>query len=292
MGAAAKGRKRNKQKQIHMIWSNQLIKRVIRAVLNKFGFEIVKMDKGLPSNQILFENFSSIVTAYEKIFQQNEKITFRNNPLRTTLLARGKGTRPPEAFFIIKAIERTQNVNGDVCEFGVAQGETSALIANEIHNSNKILHLFDSFEGLPNPTPNDSLINDVFSLGDMSSYQGTMAFPKIQVESRLQAINFPAQQYIIHEGFIEQTLKIDNRLPKKVSFAYVDLDLFEPIRIALDFLDSRTEQGSIIIIDDYDFFSTGVKKAVDDFINTHPQYQIQIPHKDFGYFAILEKMPQ
>ena len=52
------------------------------------------------------------------------------NNLRIALMGRLLGTQPPEAYAIVQALQYTRDVPGDVCEFGVAQGETSALIAN------------------------------------------------------------------------------------------------------------------------------------------------------------------
>ncbi len=72
-------------------------------------------------------------------------------------------------------LNRALGLDGDVCEFGVAQGATSALIANEIRGTEKDLWLFDSFEGLPKPTDHDILIDDIFNLGSIDRYQGTMA---------------------------------------------------------------------------------------------------------------------
>ncbi len=55
-------------------------------------------------------------------------------------------------------------------------------------------------------------------------------------------------------------------MPEKVSFAYVDFDFYEPIMIALNFLDKVTTSGAMIIVDDYDYFSTDSKIAVDEFV--------------------------
>jgi len=265
------------------------MKKIIKSIIHKFGYEIIKRDRGLPSSQTLYANFSNLITAYEHIFQRVEKKNISQNGLRTTLLARGKGTRPPEAFYIISAIEQTRNIEGDICEFGVAQGETSALIANEIRETEKKLYLFDSFQGLSQPTAEDTLKDDIFTLGQMQAYYGTMKSSKNHVISRLQDINFPTEQYVIHEGYIEDTLHLNLNLPKKISFAYVDFDLYAPIKITLEFLESRTKCDAIVIIDDYDFFSTGVKKAVDEFVQKFPHFLLFVPHLDFGHFAILKR---
>src|SRR5215213_556645 len=110
---------------------------------------------------------------------------------RLSALARLQGTSPAEAYFIIKGIHETAAIDGDVCEFGVAQGETSALIANEIASGSKVLHLFDSFEGLPKPTSKDQLKNDIFDLKSMDAYAGTMAAPIDLVLARLKDVGFP-----------------------------------------------------------------------------------------------------
>ena len=82
------------------------------------------------------------------------------------------GTNLVEALFLLNELSQAMHLDGDVCEFGIAQGATSALIGNEIRNTSKALWLFDSFEGLPRPTEKDKLIDDIFSLGSIEKYQG------------------------------------------------------------------------------------------------------------------------
>jgi O-methyltransferase len=197
----------------------------------------------------------------------------------------------------VQALAQTKDIDGDVCEFGVAQGQTSALIANEIVLSgNKALHLFDSFDGLPKPSEKDRLKDDILSLGSMEAYAGAMSYPEDMVRARLEAIAFPSQRYMIHKGFIEQLLPKDKDLPKRVSFAYVDFDFYEPIKLTLEFLHEITPNGAIIVVDDYDFFSTGPKTAVDEFIqgkNSHEMlYECVVPNPTYGYFAVLTKKAQ
>jgi len=176
----------------------------------------------------------------------------------------------------------------------VAQGETSALIANEIAQGNKVLHLFDSFQGLPKPTDKDRLKDDIFSLGSMDAYAGTMACPEDMVRARLAAVDFPPQRCVIHRGFIEQVIEDAAHLPRQVSFAYVDFDLYEPIRRTLDVLHDRTPEGAIVIVDDYDWFSTGAKTAVDEFLEEKNSaarvYECVVPDTRYGYFAVLTKV--
>jgi len=267
----------------------KIIKDTVRKVLEAFGYELRRS----MSSSVPFENFMNLAMAYEQCLNDKENLILPNE-IRPKLLARLKGTPPSEAYFIVQALSKCKNVLGDVCEFGVAQGETSALIANEIAlSNNKQLHLFDSFEGLPKPSDKDQLKDDIFSLGCMEAYTGKMTCPEYMVQNRLNAISFPSERYIIHKGFIEQLIHEDKTLPNKVCFAYVDFDFYEPTKIVLDFLHSVTHAGSIIIVDDYDFFSTGVKTAVDEFIQAKMLigivYEFLVPDTKYGHFSILTR---
>ena len=176
------------------------------------------------------------------------------------------------------------------------EGDTlaSALIANEIRDDGeKILHLFDSFEGLPAPTEKDQLRNDVLTLGNMNSYAGKMSYPEDMVRARLEAISFPKGRYMLHKGFIDRVITTNKDLPHSVSFAFVDFDFYEPIKLALNFLHGVTPSGAIIIVDDYDYFSTGAKIAVHEFIQENNanklSYDLFIPNESYGHFAIISK---
>jgi len=265
------------------------LKKTIQKILSALGYEFHR----LSGPQVSFDNFVNLAQAYEQRLTESNNLV-PANAIRPKLLARLLGTPPSEAYFIIRALAQCNNINGDVCEFGVAQGDTSALIANEIaFSGNKILHLFDSFEGLSKPSEKDRLKDDILLLGSMGAYAGMMSYPEDMVRARLKAISFPAQRYVVHKGFIEQLLPKDMDLPKEVSFAYVDFDFYEPIKLALEFLHKTTSSGAIIIVDDYDFFSTGSKTAVDEFIQEKNSdkmlYECFMPNIRYGYFAVLTK---
>ena len=267
----------------------KILKKVIHACLSAIGYEI----KRISGPQVRFDNFLNLAQAFEHSLNESNNIIVAND-IRYKLLARLIGTPPSEAYFIIQALAQCKNLNGDVCEFGVAQGDTSALIGNEIKlPGNKILHLFDSFEGLPKPSEKDELKDDIFSLGNIAAYAGTMSSPEGMVIARLKAISFPAQRYLIHKGFIEQLIYKDKNLPKEICFAYVDFDFYDPIKITLEYLHTTTVGGAIIIIDDYDYFSTGSKTAVDEFLEVKNSgeklYECFVPNSQYGHFAILTK---
>ncbi len=173
------------------------------------------------------------------------------------------GTSALEGLEIIDSLVKTSKVKGDICEFGVAQGKTSKLIAYLIKDMKKKLYLFDSFQGLPRPSKEDTLINDIFSLGNIQAYEGKMCHPKHKVLKEISKVKFSKKKLIINEGFFNQENLHKYSLPNYVSFAYIDFDFYQPILDALKSLENKLTLKSIVIIDDYGHFSSGVKKAVD-----------------------------
>lgn len=253
-----------------------------------FGFEISRTTEP----KVRFGNFQNLCWAYEERLREGGPI-LESNELRATLMARLLGTPPSEAYFLVLALAKTREMSGDVCEFGVAQGETSALIANEIRGGSSLLHLFDSFEGLPKPTQKDQLRDDIFALGSMEAYAGLMSCPEEMVQARLNAVAFPSNRVVIHKGFVEKTIELGRDLPNAVRFAYIDFDFYEPIKRTLMYLHSVTSPGAVIIVDDYDYFSTGAKTATDEFVkeiaSIDGEYEVVVPAKAYGHFAVLTR---
>jgi len=270
------------------------MKRAVQWSLSRLGFRLVRV--GGESTQEA-ANLRHLAVAYEYLMNcVSSGPPLQPDETRLQLLGRLLGTPPPEAYAIAQALVRTAAVAGDVCEFGVAQGETSAFIANEILDSSRRLHLFDSFEGLPEPSDRDSLKDDIFDLGSIEAYAGTMACPEDMVVARLAAVGFPEGRYTVHRGFFEELVQNDSHLPSVVSFAFVDFDFYEPIKMALEFLDHVLSVGGVVIVDDYDFFSTGSKRAIDEFVEEanarERRYDIEVVDRCLGCFAALTHIDQ
>jgi O-methyltransferase len=270
----------------------------INKIINKYFFNYFNLQltrKGI--QHISKEKLDTIIKLYTGAIKQIEGYysnyidkNYKSDTFRTFLLSELQGTEISEALSIVTSLNNTWKVNGDICEFGVAQGRTSALICNEIIKSDKKVWFFDSFEGLSKPTEEDILINDISNFGNMEKYTGSMASPMTMLIKSVESVKFPKDRIKIIPGFIDKTLKNKN-LPTKVSFAYVDFDFYEPIKLALNFLDTVLENDGIILIDDYDFFSAGAKTAVDEFYQKNTiKYEFIVPEKYMGHFAILKKL--
>jgi O-methyltransferase len=236
-----------------------------------------KKDKNL--NEIISYNLNEIRKFNEK------EIGDLQNILKDLM-----GTSLVESLKILDSLNMTMKIEGDVCEFGVAQGKTSKLIAYFIKETNKKLYLIDSFQGLPEPSEKDQLKDDIFNLGNMKKYQGKMSHPENKVINELNSINFNNNQLIINKGFFNKETKNNMNLPKKVSFAYLDFDFYQPTLDVLNYLTDVLSVGGVIIVDDYDFFSTGVKTSVEEWFSLNSKSYIKkIIKTNCASFVVLKK---
>lgn len=203
-------------------------------------------------------------------------------------LAQLIGTSVVEGFYICEQLHRVAAVSGSICEFGVAQGATSALLASEILETDRALWLYDSFEGLPAPGEKDLLINDIFQLGSIERYQGTMRSPITEVQTPLVEVQFPPDRCHIVKGFFDNAPTTPG--PETIAFAYVDFDFYQPILDALHFVNDRMPPGGCVVVDDYGWFSAGAQTAVDEFVAAYREsWQFELPYEFCGKFCILTK---
>lgn len=262
-------------------------KNVVQRVLGWAGYQLARADHR--AHLVPIERRAETFTELEAMFRQFVFPELASTARRAELAARLEGTQTAEALYIVEYLHRSLRVPGDVCEFGVAQGTTSALLANELRSADRNLWLFDSFEGLSKPSAKDVLIHDIFSLGSMDRYEGTMSFDRTHVARRLRDVEFPIERVKVVPGFIEESMKRAD-LPGVVCFAYVDFDLYEPIRSALAFLDGVVPPGGHVVVDDYGWFSAGARSAVDEFVAAHrDRYELVLPLPLAGHFAILAR---
>ena len=242
----------------------------------------------LEPNTVL--KYPPLVRELHDVLRARQFPALPEQPGRIELLARLLGTGISEAMYVLAELHATLSDPGDICEFGVAQGATSALLANEIRATDKQLWLYDSFTGLPKPSPQDQLKDDIFGLGSMDRYEGQMRCDAAEVETRLAQIGFRVARYHVRAGMVDETLR-EGEGPATVCFAYVDFDFYAPIAHTLAYLDRHLSPNGRIVVDDYDFFSTGAKTAVDEFVQQQGgRYEFVLPEPFAGKFCILRRV--
>lgn len=141
-----------------------------------------------------------------------------------------------------------RNVPGDFAEFGVHAGKSARLLAKMMSDT-KRLHLFDSWQGISAPGPSDTInLNE----GDLMS---TLHTAKQNLGDYVDVCFF-------YRGWIKDTIA---NIPSTISFAHVDLDLYEPTKLVLETL-LMHRFPACVVVDDYCPRFAGVMKAVDEVV--------------------------
>jgi O-methyltransferase len=155
--------------------------------------------------------------------------------------------------YLIDVIDN--NVDGDIVELGCYVGESSKFLMRTISetNSNKNLYLYDSFEGLPNLSEYEH--NTGWKSGTLKTNENVLINNFLQNELPIP---------IIHKGWFNEIP--EHKLPKKISFAFLDGDFYQSIYSSLEKVYDLVEDGGYIIFHDYERVDLpGVKKAIEDF---------------------------
>jgi O-methyltransferase len=162
------------------------------------------------------------------------------------------------------AMSVVQNdIKGDFVECGTFNGGSAGImcgVLQEMH-ADKRVWLFDSFEGLPNPTT-----FDVDSHG-IKGEKGLFAGSEQKVRELLfEKLKIDEKQTQIIKGWFENTIPINSQRIKSISLLHLDGDFYESTKICLEYLFDKIESGGYLIIDDYGRWE-GCKKAIDEFFN-------------------------
>lgn len=161
-----------------------------------------------------------------------------------------------EAYLIYITVKKTEKIEGDIAEVGVYKGGSAKLIREA---TKKPMHLFDTFEGLPELCAKDNPRQ--FQRGNYStSLESAKSYLK-----NYSDISF-------YKGVFPSTAEpVKN---KRFSFVHLDADIYESTLNCLEFFYPRMSRGGVIISHDYPA-SKGVREAFDEFFEDKPEIIIQ-----------------
>lgn len=155
---------------------------------------------------------------------------------------------------------------GDIADIGCWKGTLSFLMAQMLikYNSQKTIYLYDTFCG-----HDQNQIKDIDKKWGFINNLDYFKNPSIEhIEKTFGALNFT--NYVIVKGDVGQTLVNAPSL----SFASLDLNLFEPTSISLSILKNKLAPNGIIIEDDYNNI-TGITEAFNqcDWLKIKKEYK-------------------
>ena len=181
-----------------------------------------------------------------------------------------------ETEVLLGLLEETLNLDGDIVEFGCYRGDTSVLLERRLEKFRrenpdanlKLLWIYDSFEGLPEKTREDSSVaGDQFKAGEL-----LVTKREVIEKFKRNGLKIPR----IRKGFFENLNPAED-VPEKISYAFLDGDLYGSIKTSLKLVENRMAKDGIIIVHDYNNPELpGSSKAVDEWLRAHPGKQLEV----------------
>lgn len=232
---------------------------VNRALRRVTGYRVVKADP---------------VPAPPTWLQVGRIKRYHDDEARATMTAGRDSTMTShwQIFALIVAVRYVvdQRVLGDIVECGVWRGGSMQAIARTLLGrgvTDRDLHLFDTFEGMPPPTEEDRRVAGPPARELLDSSPRTSRLWGVagldDVRAGMSGTRYPSERIHYHAGLVEDTLPA--QAPETIAPLRLDTDWYESTRHELVHLYDRVSAGGVIIIDDYDYWE-GSRKAVDDFV--------------------------
>jgi O-methyltransferase len=176
---------------------------------------------------------------------------------------------------LVRAVEYVvqAGIEGDLVECGVWRGGSvmaAIMTLQRVDAPPRRVHLFDTFEGMVEPTAVDYTPVHGKSASEMLSSEDrdastTWAQASLDaVRGNIDSTGYPSELVSYVRGRVEETLP--GQAPERVSILRLDTDWYESTRHELIHLYPRLVPGGILIIDDYGHWD-GARKAVDEFMS-------------------------
>jgi len=162
------------------------------------------------------------------------------------------------------------NIDGCFVECGVAKGGCSALMAIVAgdNKSGRKVWMFDSFEGLPEPTAEDepTVVDLIRQDKSRSALQKGYCLGTYEQVSNLlfSALGLGRENIFLVKGWFQDTLPEHKDRIGEISFLRIDGDWYESTKCCLENLYDNVVAGGYVLVDDYHL--PGCRKAVDEFL--------------------------
>jgi hypothetical protein len=165
------------------------------------------------------------------------------------------GIPDARCFTLQSVIRGLAHLEGDVAECGVRFGKSTVFLL-EANARPRQFHLFDSFEGLSEPSDEDV----VHTLGRSYWTKGDIAAPEAGARATLSG--YPDVH--IHQGWIPD--RFEAVADRSFALLHVDVDLYKPTLQSLEFFWPKLVAGGVVVCDDYGFTTCpGARRAMDEF---------------------------
>jgi len=220
-----------------------MIRAIIRRSFNALGYELKPIPRGKPSPIHLWDELADFNQLYEMTREH-------------TVVSKQR------CFMLYQFAHQVRGLPGEVAEIGVYRGGTARLLSKVFEPTNKPMHLFDTFTGLPNPSPD----KDTLKAGDF----GDTSLASVQDYLR------DCPHLSFYPGFFPDTAGPIEK--SRFCFAHIDVDLYRSVLDCCDFFYPRLNVNGMLVFDDYgDLSCPGARQAVEEFFADKPEQPCYLP---------------
>lgn len=180
-----------------------------------------------------------------------------------------------------------RGLEGAYVECGVWRGGSSMLAAltfAEAGESERPFFLYDTFEGMSEPTADDGAeARREWARHQRDNRNDWCYSPLDEVEANMLSTGLPRAHLQLVKGKVEDT--IPARLPDRIALLRLDTDWYESTRHELRHLFPLLEPGGVLIVDDYGHWE-GARKAVDEYLAEENGSLLLVRVDDTGRVAV------
>lgn len=231
-----------------------MLKYLIRQAIRSTGYQIIRYPD--PESRSIPSDVSAIDRT---IIESVRPFTLTSNERLISLINAVR--------FITK-----NRIPGAIAECGVWKGGSimaAALTLLDEGDRERELYLYDTFEGMSEPTEEDRSYDGVSAEEQLKNTpvgEGVWCVSKLEeVKANIKRTEYPWDKVHFIKGKVEDTIPEQN--PPELAILRLDTDWYSSTKHELEHLFPLLNQGGFLIIDDYGHWE-GARKAVDEFLDT------------------------
>lgn len=159
-------------------------------------------------------------------------------------------------------------VPGSIVECGVWKGGSMMAVARVLARSgdtSRHLYLFDTFDGMTDPTEADRSIHGESAAQKMAESQDRGRSPLDEVRRNMATTGYPDHRIHYVAGRVEDT--VPREAPAQIALLRLDTDWYESTRHEMEHLFPRLARGGVLIVDDYGHWQ-GARRAIDEYLES------------------------
>ncbi|MDJ1468594.1 TylF/MycF/NovP-related O-methyltransferase [Cytophagaceae bacterium DM2B3-1] len=230
-----------------------MIKTLLKNILHKSGLRVISHKQQIYNEIVGNELEEEFIEIYKKC-----------RPYTLTSVERMYAAYKATEYII------SQNITGAIVECGVWKGGSTmvmiyTLLARGI--TNRQIYLYDTFEGMSEPTTKDKTIDGESAFGTWKDSQTTQEntwcySPLDEVQKNILGTGYSPDNIKFVKGKVEDT--IPGVIPDQVALLRLDTDWYDSTYHELLHLFPILSKNGVLIIDDYGHWQ-GAREAVDSY---------------------------